>query len=532
MSPGNIIQAIRYDAATGAEIAEISGDVLMSCRTEYRLYGGCSRGTLRVEASWGDAMLAALDDEIVIKSGNVPVYAGRVVAVTPEFTEPYQTIELDGWWKRLDEISIVATPFTDRIVFGTADDSDHPTVLTAYAVAQWIFTNLIAPDTSPVNFADFTAPSYPCKLTAGGFAIYAGDKLTKVLETLAAMEDCVVGIDAARRFYFTPRATLEARLGLKVHLAENIASYWRTTGEAWGLSGRFALERRGPNHLAIASRDANFNAGTRSYTYASALAGSRRTASYPAPGVRTGPGARRLARGLFRRFADQAIKIEDMECISGSRRFEPHLGRVDVYNSEVLAASELAGVIDVPDWLGTLKINVTLGENTPDPGSGNPINDPFEPAVALVPPAAPQIATGTGEDDVAYPLPSYEIDEDDGHDGDGDDLHENPDRDEPSDPPGVGVDGVDYGTDTADSTNGAGTTGGAVVSPLRKGVITSVASGPPKTYGVDVLNWQDESTVEESLSGITSWPTDQVFGVADEVWLFYNPTLGLVTVSA
>jgi hypothetical protein len=458
---------------------------------------------LEFVAEWGDAPIVDPGDCLVVKATGVPVFHGMVSECLPNLSSARQSVEVSGWWKRLDELTVVASPTDDRIVFGNASDSDYPLVLNASAVVSWLWANVISVDSgSPLSSSSITAPTYPCKFGTGGFAIYAGDKLTKVLEQLALMDDCIVGVDAAGVFYWKPRATALLSTLAEVRVAEDVTGDWRTGVKAWATEGRFTYDRRGPNTLVVSSRDLNFTPGGRTYNYADALPGSRRLGFYYAPNVRTGQAARRLALGLFRRFDKYALKVEDLAGFSGTRRFEPHLGKVSVYESTVLVAGDLCGSISL-DWGAmSLKPTFTLGENKLDPGSGNPINDPFDPTAGMSTPDAPQIDTGD----------SGVIDEGDGFDGDGDDLHQNPTREDWTD----GTPGIDYGTDLANATNKPGSTGTAG-SQVWKAKVTLVTS---PTYSIETLH--DDGTVHATFTNVASWPLPTTaYAEDDEVVVFF-----------
>lgn len=505
----------RYDATTGSLLGTITNGV-KSCPVEYRLVGGALRATLTFAAAWADGFLASIGEEIRILRDRVPVFRGRVSEVLPRIERSEQEVECAGWWQRFNELTIVDEALADRLVFGIADDSDHPEVLTAYDLIVWLFENVIATDTlSPVVASDFTAPTHPAKFGNGGFAIHAGEKLCTVLETLAAAEDMALGVDALGVLYGKPRATVLATPSVEVRVAEALTGAWRIGTKAWGLSGRFIQERRGPNVLHIASRDKNLARGLRTYLYKDALPHTWRRGFYRAPGVRTGQMARRVAKGLLRRFSSYGLKIESVEGLTIARRFEPHLGKFAVYSASVLQVEGLAGAVTV-DWAAaSVRPSITLGENDESAGSNNPLNDLFDPTLGMMAPDDPQVDTGSGSEE--YPGASWEIDESDGWDGDGDDLFSNDDRYDWTDPPGAGVDGLDYGTDLIDSTNGAGGGGSGGGVQTWKGLVTAVTA---PTYSVTVLN--ADGTTYATHTGVVSRPVPVVpFEVDDEVVVFY-----------
>lgn len=476
------LRVYRYGqgGTAGVLIGEITAP-LLTHTTDYRLYGGCDKATLVFKSLWTDALLADIGDEISVHSGNTPIFVGRVASVDPIFGESKQQIELDGWWKRINEIPILSDPIDDRIVFGVADDSDYPECTTALSVVQWLYTNRILTATDPPatgsNIVTPVAPMVPCKFTDGGFVLYAGDKLGDKLEQLAAMENCVVGIGADKRFYYIPRTVVEATTAFEVRAAEDVPASWQENARLYTLGGRFTESRQGPNTILVNSLDVDLLPAIRTYSWKDYLTGYRRAVGINAPGVRTGVAARRLAAGLFKRFSEQyTLTMEDVEVFSGTRRYEPFLGKCSVYDGAT--ASELCngllGSIHV-DWLanGTLRANLTLGENVADPGSGNPITDPVAPEPQ---PDTPQVDTGDGTEDA--PIPSREIDP---TNIDGDDLHTNPARDNPSDPSADPPTKVDYGSDKRNPTN----KNSARSFQTYSGGITATGTAPG-SYKVDI----------------------------------------------
>lgn len=475
------------------------GDVAsecVSCHVEYRLYGGCDTATLRFVQDFETPVIEA-GKAITVYHNSLIVFSGRVSICEPDFGRTTQTVKVDGWWKRLNEREAVSPPLLDHITFGQSSDSDHPAITTAFDVFLWIAQNRIYNDPdSNITPGLIESPGVPCKL-AGPFVLYAKDNLAQVLETLATMEDCVTGVDANGRLYYLPRVSVESRLLSTVYVKKPIPPNWRSDriGVPEG-SGRFVYDRRGPNSIAVYSRDATNANSIRSYTLKDALPDSTvRTSGIRSANIHTGVQARRYARGLFRRFCDYSVKVEDLTFRSGTQRFEPHLGRVRVEGpSSTVYAEKLCGQISVDIRRSTLVGNVTLGENDADPGSGNPLIDPYAQDPGWN--DEPQVDTGLGKG--GYPLPSGEIDFDDGWNGDGDDLHQNGDREFPDDLPGSGVPGVDYGSDVRDPDNSGRRSAGG----MRLGIITNTSH---PTYDVELYE-ADGSTVAETLTGVPCWP--------------------------
>jgi len=507
--PTNALTIQRVNATTGALIETISA-TLVSCVAEYKLYGGCYTMAAAFAAQWGDAPLFGEGDGIRLLSNGVAVWFGRVVRVVPEYAARRQAVSCEGWWARLAEIEILADATQDHITFGNVVDSDFPAVTTVSALVARIVSTYITPDASPIAAPSSTvgAAAVTCKF--GEFVLYASDRLPEVIENLAAMDDCVCGIDADGNFYFLPRATLEAAPHFTFRAAEGFVSGWQSSGTGIAIAGQFVYDRTGPNQLDVISRDVNGANGIRRYKYAGALdVATRRLATWYAPQVRAGQGARRLARGIFRRYATFGLRVERLECVIATQRFEPHLGAANIYDGGALVLTELAGTISVT-WTGPLRVAVTIGENATDPGGGQPINDPW--AYSYEPPDTPQIDTGT---ELPY---SWDIDDADGYDGDGDDLHSNDDRFTPDDPAGVGVDAVDYGTDLTDDTNGRASGGGGGGTQVWPAKIT--ADNGNGTFGIEVYE-SDRATVYATHFAASTQPQGAALNVDDEVTVYY-----------
>lgn len=479
---------IEREDLEGNPLGTIEAGVL-ECNTDYSPYGGCDRAKLVFEAQWGTEFLTGTAEALVVKSDEVTVFSGRVLSMAPTLEESKQSAEVEGWWRRMGELEVVKAP-TDRLVFGAADDSDHPEITKVSQLIQWLVDNVVLLDTQKsVLSTSLTYAEHSAKF--GSFAIYAGDTLQTVLEDLATMDDCLIGIDAERVFYVKPRSQVLATTLLEVHVAEDPPPEWRQVPYGVGTGGNFIEDRRGPNHLSVHTRDTDLVQGIRTYRLLNALDGTRRQKKYRCMNIRNGQGARRLARGLFRRFTDYGLKVEGVQFLAGSWRFEPHLGAYAVYNLGELVATKIAGAVNIT-WPEQIKGSITLGENEPQLG-GHQLNDPFADDSDQ---DNPQIDTGLGEDEV-YDWPSGDIDFDDGWDGDGDDLHENDDRDSWEDPPGTPP-GVDYGTDKTDETNGKGA---GARTKVWKGQILNETH---PTYSVKLL--RSNGTTYKSYNEVTVWP--------------------------
>ena len=513
------IKAVRRQIGSNDLLGEIEFP-LHSFTTSATLYGGCGEAALEVVTAWADPPVTALGEWLSITAYGYPVFSGRVLAVVPNVDTGRQTISLSGWWKRLDELELV-DPIRDRIVFGTAEDSDRPECQTVFDVFTWLKTAILADTESPVTHGEIDdRDGTSTKLGDGGFTMYARDRVGDILRKLAIMDGCVVGIDANAGLYWVRYADVLARSYLTVGVGD-APSGWKTSG--WGIlqSGEMRYDGRGPNTLYVSSRDAYGFPGIRTYTLAGHLPDRRVQATIYAPQIRSGQSARRLALGLFRRFSGYSLRVQDADAVFGIGRMEPHLGRVRFYDSGVLVGDGVASGFDV-EWSGeeTLAVRLTVGEREVDPGSED-VNDPLLAEVG--PTDEPQIDTGDF-DSPTYPdtvVPSNVIDFDDGWYGDGDDLHTNPARQTWRDPSEGRA--LDYGTDKADPSNGRG--GGA--GTVWHGVIKE-SEGEEGTvfplYDVDLLGV--DGKVISSHIGCGCWPPATLPLLVGQKVLCYFPAGG------
>lgn len=510
-----MIEVERFDPETGSSIGTVSAENL-SMRGTFKLMGGCDTAVVRFFVPFGDAPPVEGGDAVVIRRNHVAVFSGRCRTVEPQYGTSVCEVHVEGWWHRIAERPGVEPALLDHITFGTAEGSDYPAIKTAFGVFQWIASNRVANDPSSlinVNLADtalIQPPTVPAKL-AGPFVLYAKDDLTKVLSVLATMEDCVTGVDADGRLYYLPRDVVQAKTLMTVVAVGDPPADWRQSmhGVPTG-GGRFVYDRRGPNSLSIFSRSINARNAIRDYRLVTDMPpGTVRSAGYRASNIHTGVQARRLARGLFRRFSNFHMKVESLEVRAGTMRFEPHLGRVRVVDStDSPFAEDLCGTIDITFDKTTISASITIGENAADPGSDIPLNDPWASDPGWF--DEPQIDTGDGEEDEAYTIPSGEIDFGDGWDGDGDDFHQNPSRETPmEDPPAGGVEGVDYGDDLPMSQDPGLPQGEPEVQPDRLYLGSIIQVNAPSlgqfTYNVQLYK-PDGSLGPEQLTEISAWP--------------------------
>lgn len=497
------VEVLRSDAGTPIGLVT---SVCMSCNASYRLYGGNETATLTFDGKYNESPVLDAGDFIRVSRDGVPLFAGRVLICKPDFRSTIHTVDVNGWWVRLAEREAVTPALLDHIMFGQHPDSNYPLIKTAYDVMLWIVNNRVINDPDAmINVGRVERPQYPCKLS-GPFYLYAKDNLQDVLETLATMEDCLTGIDSEGNFYFFPRSYAEGVQLTSVYVEKSVPYDWMSQGIGIVESGTFVYDKRGPNAVAVHSRDKMDRQAIRSYHLENALPASTvKTIPIRASNLHTGVQSRRYARGLFRRFSDYSLKIDNLTFVSGSRQLEPHLGKIKVEgvlpdDSPYVFADKLAGQVSIDINRTTFTGSVALGENAVDPGSENPMTDPDSETQGFS--DMPQVDTGLGQD--GYPLASAGIDLEDGWDGDGDDLHQNPDREFWEDPPGVGVDGVDYGTDTGAGRGDEGGGGDAWGATLL-GEVISNANYPE----YDVLLYSpDGQTSGETLSDVPVWPPD------------------------
>jgi hypothetical protein len=399
-----------------------------------------------------------------------PIFAGNLRQIEIDIAGETATLDFVGLFKRLDQI-VPVTPPADRIAFGVPAPDNAifpqfflPTVTTVRQVIETIYQLVILPATGLQLVASWSPVS--CKLS-GEFSLYANDELSRVLETLAMMDDLVCGVSANRELYFIHRPAITDAFDVVV----DPQTFPATT--AVFLEGQARIKQSAPTQVAVYSRDAQGQQAIRVYRDIGATSPNRRV-SQQARNIRSGPQARRLARGILRRYANLPLEFTGAKFYLGStRRIEPHLGKFRVIDPQVTQEG-LVGSLAI-EWLPAIVASFQLNESDADPGGNGP-NDPFttEP-----PPDDPAVNTGTGTQDL--PDPSSQINLDDGFDGDGDGFHFD------------GVRTVDYGSDLADATNRPAvesTQAGAfgLYSLLWPGEITALDfTGPDPSYTVTLF---------------------------------------------
>lgn len=506
-----------YDATTGDMVGTVAQENL-NAKATFKIMGGCETAVARFHLPFGDAPPVHPGDALVVARYGVPIFSGRCRTVEPHYGSSEVEVFLEGWWYRVAERRAVESFSLDHITFGQSEGSDHPGITTAFEVFQWIVANRIATDpasliTVPPVGTLIKPPAVPCKL-AGPFLLYAQDDLTKVLSMLATMDDAVTGVDAEGRIYYLPRTEVRSSVMMTVNAKGNPPADWRNSnhGVPTGGSGRFVYDHRGPNSISIFSRTTGgAKAAVRNYTLETDLPpGTVRNGGYRAANIHTGVQARRLARGLFLRYSNFFMKVEQLEVRAGTMQFEPHRGKVrvvDEFNNPY--AEDLCGTVEITFHRSTIAAVITIGENAADPGSDIPFNDPWARDPGWL--DDPIVDIGDGLENPDYPIPSFDIDFDDGWDGDGDDFHENDDREFPEDPPGVGVDGMDYGEDEVLSQDPDAEPGEKEILPAKIYLAGIVEINPPtdpmqrETYNVQLYKPNGTEATEQK-SNLEAYP--------------------------
>jgi hypothetical protein len=472
------LQLNRIDLKNGTDLGSVSS--INNLRTEYELFGGVDSASFVIPTKWDTNFTIEQGDGIRIIRDAVPIFFGVVSSVEPSISSDEITVSAYGMRTFIDEMKIMDDS-TPNLLFGDPT-TGISNVRTVYELVNWIVDNVLEVNAPNLIFRDhFIEPTNSTKFGNAGFVINQTDKLSAVLDILATMDDAIWGVSSTGGFYFLPRESAESVTLTKIHIGKDVPDNWRSQKIGVLVSGRVVQSRRAPSYISIDSRDYLNSPGARVYRMSSIYGDDvRKVAKFKAPNIRSGQGARRLARGYFSRFTAEDITVEDLSFIVSAKRYEPFLGAIEVYNVDNLLTRQLAGKISV-DWGDSISVSADLGETSMTPGSGNPITDPLytEPDTRGI------IDTGD----------SGEIDFDDGFDGDGDDLHSNPDRYDAGD--GAGM---DYGSDRSNEQTGGGSSSG-----VRLARITEAGSG---TFSVEVYKIYDAESVDFTLSNVPIYPID------------------------
>lgn len=468
----------RINMKDGTDLGSIS--FITNLRTEYVLLGGVDSASFVIPTKWDSNFTIERGDGIRIIRDTVPIFFGVVSSVEPSISNDEVSVSAYGIRTFIDEMKIMEND-VHNLIFGDPT-TGISNVKTVYELVNWIVDNVLEVNAPNLIFRDhFIAPTNSTKFGNAGFVINQTDKLSEILDMLATMDNAIWGVSSIGGFYFLPRESAEGETLTKIHIGKNVPSNWRSEKIGVLQSGRVVQARRTPSYISIDSRDYLNSTGARVYHMNSIYGDDvRKVAKFKAPNIRSGQAARRLARGYFARFTAEDITVEDLSFVVFVKRYEPFLGAIEVYNVDTLLTRQLAGKISI-DWGDVVSVSANLGETSMDAGSGNPVTDPLynEPDTRGI------VDTGN----------SGEIDFDDGYNGDGDDLHSNPDRYDASD-----GEGMDYGDDTSDEQAGSGSSSG-----IRLGRITEASSG---SFSVEVYKIQDSESVDFTLTNLRIFPTD------------------------
>lgn len=488
---------------------------LVSAEVDHALIGGCLSGRFEFARDWSDGALAQQGDEIRFSVDGQYHFRGFVEPVDRSIAEEgRQSFDALGWWHRLSRLQpLEGSPTTDRVEFGVEGD-DQPTIKTAAAIIAYLLDTYVVPDTvSPITYSSATVatPTYSTKV--GRWTLLQDTKLGEAFEQLATMDDCFVGVDAQARFYVVSRKALEATAWATVQIGDVPANAAAFLSELALLAGNLRTEGDPVIGVSVGGRDTNKSRGRRKYYNANPPSSGGRVVSYYKPEIQRGQGARRYAAGKLRQFGTTSTVIEDATLATGI------VAPLECFGGLVTVKDEDGSTIDsaLPSrirvrYASDIVADMTLGLLQDDPGSSDPANDALAPTVGLF------------DDPVIDIGDSYEIDFTDGapgpfgatDGGDFDDLHSNAGRDIPTDA-GAGTD-LDYGTDEADSTNGAGFA--YLLTPR-----SAIVKAKPST-GVYNIKLTDEqgNEVGDLIENCETFPTanDDTLSVDDAVVVFYR----------
>jgi hypothetical protein len=509
----------RFSRTTGTLIGAYTGPVL-SVSSTARLYGGSDKCELVIPFISGESLPINPNEELTLSKDGQPLFAGVVSHIEPNTKTATQSVHVSGWFYQLDSIQAVPIP-GDRLAFGVAPPDDapfpqlfFPQITTVRQVITYLADNIILAGTNNrVALGELDWAPVSCRL-AGEFSVYSNDSLSKVLETLAMMDDCAIGVSADRKLYVRHRGTLESRSPYITIQAAGSTQSAIQSGRGILIDGTQKLLSDTPTQVGVFSRDTDGNQSVRVYRDITDGVSDRpvRRANISARQIRSGYQARRLARGTLRRYANLPMEWKDAQSyFKLTQRLEPHLGTTRIVDgSNTPYSTGLASLFDTT-WLPSIQCKVTIGESDADPGAGGP-NDPLDSGPPIDDPA---VDTGTGTEEL--PDPSSDIDLDDAFDGDGDGFHYD------------GPLSVDYGSDFADPTNrpgsgsgGTGLTGQELYLALWPAKVTAIdGTGPEVSYKLTLYRPDGEPS---SLPGNVEPVSGQVpSGVFDGCLAYPEP---------
>jgi hypothetical protein len=506
--------------ARQSSLSSAATAALVSASVDHAMIGGCLSGSFVFAREWSDGALAQQGDEIRFLVDGRSHFRGFVEPINRSIAAVgQQSIDALGWWHRLSRIQpLGATPTVDRVEFGVSGE-DEPDLETAAEILAHLLTEyVIADDVSPITAGAIASPTNSTKV--GRWTLYQDTSLAAAVEQLSTMDDCFCGVDVDAKFYVASRKTLDATAFATIQIGDLPSSPAEFLSMLVLNDGVLRIEGDPVIGVSVGGRDVAKTRGRRKYLAADVPASGGRTVNYYRPEIQTGQAARRYAAGKLRQFGSTVTVVENAKIVTGSTTpLQCTRGAITIKDTEGTTIDSALPARITVEYHEDIQASVTLGLLQSDPGGGDVANDAFAPDVGLL----DDPAIDVGE--------SWEIDFGDGEPGpfgdtdggDGDDLHSNDSRSLPTDAAGSGSGSgtngaIDYGTDEASSSNGAGRS--YLLTPR-----SAIIKAKPSTgvYHVRLTDAQgNEVGAQIEFCETFPTPNDDSLSVDDLVLVFYR----------
>lgn len=349
-----------YAAATPSSVRLDLTGVFESFKFTLDVRHICCGATLELMADDGEDFALA-EGEIVraffSSSDTDPIWAGMVTRRVRDVNGDTHSYELAGLWSGLDGVLITTAKTW--------------TSTSAGAIVAELFETYIG-GIVPLVVDDTSGIIAPGVLDS--YSVKAGDELSKILETLAALapaagEAWACGVDGGGNFVFAAVSTDAGDLQIDAQVSLDVVQ----AKETHSREKRQVLTIVGDYSRAIGGRAKK--------TFATGE-GSGRRLTVAVPGLRTSAGLERFAMNWLARYADPTAQVTGLEHVRLADEDAPPLPQ----NGRARYRDDTAGY-DITDYIKTIDVDfgewfeysITLGQagDSDDPKEAA---DPYSPA--------------------------------------------------------------------------------------------------------------------------------------------------------